>query len=88
MGVHVNQLRIKDQKSRWGSCSSLGNINLNWRLIQAPSRIVDYVVVHELAHRIEFNHSPAFWRIVEQWYGDPQPARQWLRAHAAELHQL
>jgi len=88
MGVQVNQVRLKDQRTRWGSCSSLGNINLNWRLIQAPSRIIDYVIIHELAHLVELNHAPAFWAIVSNWYGDHEPAKQWLKIHGAQLYQL
>lgn len=88
MGVEVNQVRLKDQRTRWGSCSSLGNINLNWRLIQAPSRIIDYVVIHELAHLVELNHSPAFWAIVSDWYGDHKPAQQWLKEHGRDLYRL
>lgn len=88
MDLHVNQLRLKDQRTRWGSCSTLGNINLNWRLIQAPSWIIDYVVVHELAHLREMNHSPRFWAIVKEYFPNYTAAKKWLRENGRSLHQL
>lgn len=65
MGVSYEKITIREQKTRWGSCSNKGNLNFNWRLMLMPEGALDYVVVHELAHRIEMNHSKAFWRIVE-----------------------
>src|SRR3989338_7102536 len=70
MGVRANQIRIKDQRSLWGSCSANGNLNFNWRVALAPEGIVDYIVIHELAHLLEMNHSPRFWRHVESWCPD------------------
>jgi len=61
----INDIRIKEQKRRWGSCSNKKNINLNWRLIMANDRIIDYIIIHELSHTIELNHSDKFWKIVE-----------------------
>lgn len=79
MGVHYNRICLKEQKTRWGSCSSLHNLNFNWRLILMPPRILDYVVVHELSHLIELNHSPQFWAVVERYYPEYEEAKQWLK---------
>ena len=65
IGVQFGRVAIRDQKSRWGSCSSGHNLNFNWKLIMAPPEALDYVVIHELCHLIEFNHSPRFWKLVE-----------------------
>ncbi len=79
MGLTYNSFRIKEQKTRWGSCSSKGNINLNWRLIQAPEEVINYVIVHELAHLRYMNHSHEFWQLVSQYSPDYQKWRDWLR---------
>lgn len=85
MQVEVNRMAIKEQKTRWGSCSSKGNLNFNWKLILMPECIQDYVVVHELAHRKEMNHSKAFWAVVEAVLPDYKERREWLRAHEQEF---
>lgn len=85
MQVTYERISIRDQKTRWGSCSGKGNLNFNWRLILAPEEVLDYVVVHELAHRKEMNHSPAFWEIVERVLPDYKKRRQWLKQHGGEL---
>lgn len=79
MGVEPNQIRIKDQKTRWGSCSSKDNLNFNWRLIMAPEWIIDYVIIHELCHLVHLNHSPAYWQLVENMMPDYKMRRQWLK---------
>ena len=79
MGISYGMISIREQKTRWGSCSSKGNLNFNWKLILMPEEILDYVVVHELAHRKEMNHSRAFWAIVEQVLPDYQERRDWLK---------
>ena len=81
----VNRISIKDQKSLWGSCSSKRNLNFNWRLILAPEPVLDYVVIHELAHRKEMNHSKQFWDIVEAMMPDYRTQRQWLKEHGDQL---
>lgn len=85
MQVSYGRITIRDQKTRWGSCSQTGNLNFNWRLILAPERVLDYVVVHELAHRREMNHSPAFWKLVEQVMPDYRVQRQWLKEYGEGL---
>lgn len=74
-----NRVFFRDQKTRWGSCSSQRNLNFNWRLILGPSEVLDYVVVHELCHLKEMNHSPAFWSLVEVQIPDHKKWRRWLR---------
>ena len=85
MGVTYGRISIREQKTRWGSCSSIGNLNYNWHLIFAPEEVVDYVIVHELAHRLEMNHSKAFYRIVESVLPDYQKAQKWLRENGRNL---
>ena len=77
---------IRDQKSRWGSCSSTGRLSFNWRLIMAPHNILDYVVAHEAAHLIQMNHSKQFWCIVGQLTENVEQARGWLKIHGSGLH--
>jgi hypothetical protein len=85
MDVTYGRIAIRDQRTRWGSCSNAGNLNFNWRLALAPFAVLDYVVVHELAHRIELNHSARFWQIVVRHCPEHGAHRAWLRAHGAEL---
>jgi predicted metal-dependent hydrolase len=79
LGVALPQLRLSRARTLWGSCNSRGIVHLNWRLIQKPLNLVDYVVAHELSHLIEMNHSKAFWRIVESVYPGYAAARKKLR---------
>lgn len=79
MGVDYGRIAIKAAKTRWGSCSARGNLNFHWKLILMPPAILDYVVVHELAHRIEMNHSPRFWAQVERILPDYRERRRWLK---------
>ena len=85
IGVTHASIRIRDQKTRWGSCSSKGNLNFNWRLMLAPPRVLDYVVVHELCHRKEMNHSKAFWDAVETVLPDYVQLRKWLKDNGGKL---
>ncbi len=82
----VGRITVRDQKSRWGSCAAGGRLSFNWRLLLAPAAVLDYVVAHEVAHLVEANHSPAFWRVVDRLTGDRGGARAWLRRHGALLH--
>jgi len=84
-GFDYGRIAIKDQKSRWGSCSQSGNLNFNWRLLLAPIEILDYIVIHELAHLKEGNHSPRFWALVATQCPDYKQPRRWLRLHGHEL---
>ncbi|HWQ40525.1 MAG TPA: SprT family zinc-dependent metalloprotease, partial [Desulfosporosinus sp.] len=77
--VKVNTVRFKNQKTRWGSCSNKGNLNFNWKLVMAPMHIVDYVVVHELCHLRQMNHSKEFWQLVGSQIPDYKERRKWLK---------
>lgn len=85
MGHTFGKVAIRDQKTRWGSCSQAGNLNFNWRLILAPPAVLDYVVVHELAHRAELNHSARFWRVVARHCPTMSEHRAWLHSRGATL---
>jgi len=79
IGVTCSRISIRNQTTRWGSCSSKGNLNFNCKLMLTPDEIIDYVVVHELCHRIHMNHSPAFWAEVERIIPDYKNRRRWLK---------
>lgn len=84
MGVAYGRISMRNQKTRWGSCSSDGNLNFNCRLLFVPVELVDYVVVHELAHRRHMNHSPAFWQEVERYLPDYRERREKLKQYGIE----
>ncbi len=84
IGVSFERIRIGDQRTRWGSCSSKGTISYNWKLILMPEEIMDYVVVHELCHLLEMNHSPRFWQLVADVLPDYAMRRTWLKQHGNE----
>ena len=81
MGVTYGRISIRSAKTRWGSCSSEGNLNFHWKLVLMPPEVLDYVVVHELAHRIQMNHSAAFWAEVEKILPDYKERKQWLKVN-------
>jgi hypothetical protein len=84
-GVEVSRVSVRNQKTRWGSCSRRGTISLNWRLIQSPEFVRDYIILHELAHRRQMNHSDKFWREVAHMCPDYLVAERWLKQHAKLL---
>jgi predicted metal-dependent hydrolase len=88
VGVTYGRITIRNQRTRWGSCSAKGNLNFNCLLMKAPPEVLDYVVVHELCHRLEMNHSPRFWAQVERVLPDYKVSRKWLREHGNELMDL
>ncbi len=85
LGVSFSRIEVRGQRTRWGSCSARGTLSFNWRLVLAPFEVLDYVVVHELCHLREPNHSPRFWRLVAERRPGWRAQRDWLRAHGAEL---
>jgi predicted metal-dependent hydrolase len=86
LGLKAKRISLRDQASRWGSCSSTGLLSFSWRLVLAPRRILDYVAAHEVAHLAEMNHGPRFWALVEQTVPDLKEAKAWLHQHGLELH--
>ena len=84
----VNQVRIKNQKTMWGSCSSKNNINLNYLLLMAPMGVIDYVIVHELVHTIHRNHSTDFWDSVESIMPEFQEHKRWLKKNGYKLRRI
>lgn len=85
VGVTYGRISIKNQKTRWGSCSNKGNLNFNVALMRAPIEVLDYVVVHELCHRIEMNHSEKFWKEIERVMPDYKIYRKWLKDNGNKL---
>jgi predicted metal-dependent hydrolase len=86
LNVFVKRVSVRDQASRWGSCSTTGALSFSWRLIMAPPFVLEYLAAHEVAHLVEMNHSPRFWRLVERLCPDGERAKVWLDVHGADLH--
>jgi predicted metal-dependent hydrolase len=88
MGVRFRRITIRDQRSRWGSCSANGDLSYSWRLILAPPFVLDYVAAHEVAHLKHLDHSPRFWRLVLTHCRDAHKAKEWLKAQGHEVHRV
>jgi predicted metal-dependent hydrolase len=86
LNTKIASISVRDQVSRWGSCSSAGALSFSWRLILAPGYVLDYLAAHEVAHLVEMNHSRKFWRILLSLYPDTDRAKAWLDAHGTGLH--
>lgn len=78
-------IRVKEQKKRWGSCNSRGDLMFNWRISMAPSNVLDYIVVHEMCHMVYFNHSKEFWSLVERIMPDYREQKEWLKANGISM---
>ena len=85
LAVAYSRITLRDQRSRWGSCSSRGTLSFNWRLVLAPHDVLDYVVVHEVCHLVEHNHGLAFWRLVERRRPGYREPKRWLDEHGWEI---
>ncbi|MBX3743756.1 MAG: M48 family metallopeptidase [Verrucomicrobiae bacterium] len=81
----VRHVSVRAQRTRWGSCSRNGTVSLNWRLVQTPRPVRDYLIAHELAHLREMNHSPRFWRVVDRFFPGWHDSEAWLRRHGRDL---
>jgi predicted metal-dependent hydrolase len=86
LGVKARSITLRDQTSRWGSCTAGGLLSFSWRLVLAPSHVLDYVAAHEVAHLIEMNHGPRFWKLVTRSMPRLEEAKRWLRNHGSDLH--
>jgi hypothetical protein len=86
LGVKIKRISVRDQSSRWGSCSNTGVLSFSWRLILAPPFVLNYLAAHEVAHLVELNHSPRFWRLVARIDPNAERAKAWLDAHGNDLH--
>ncbi len=84
-GLQPKKIQLRSYKARWGSCNARGEVQLNWLLIQAPPAVIDYVIIHELCHLQQMNHSVNFWRLVEQFAADYRVHRDWLKQHGQLL---
>jgi predicted metal-dependent hydrolase len=88
LGVRIKAIRLRDQASRWGSCTVTGHLSFSWRLIMAPPFVLDYLAAHEVAHLQEMNHSPRFWHLVESVCPETTAARAWLNREGPRLHAI
>lgn len=86
LGLRIKRITIRDQTSRWGSCSTTGALSFSWRLVLAPRYVLDYLAAHEVAHLVEMNHSSRFWRLLLRLCPDMRRAKVWLDVHGGDLH--
>jgi len=86
LSLRVKRIAVRDQTSRWGSCSTTGALSFSWRLVLAPPFVLDYVAAHEVAHLIEMNHGPRFWKLVKKICPEFETAKQWLQVLGPDLH--
>jgi predicted metal-dependent hydrolase len=86
LGVTCRRISIRDQASRWGSCSTSGVLSFSWRLVLAPRFVLDYLAAHETAHLVEMNHSSRFWRLLRRIFPEMERAKAWLDVHGTDLH--
>jgi predicted metal-dependent hydrolase len=86
IGARIRRIAIRDQSSRWGSCSTAGALSYSWRLILAPPHVLDYLAAHEATHLVEMNHSRRFWRLLKRLSPDMHRAKVWLDVHGNDLH--
>jgi predicted metal-dependent hydrolase len=86
LGARIKRITVRDQSSRWGSCSTTGVLSFSWRLVLAPPYVLDYLAAHEVAHLVEMNHSPRFWRLLARLCPHMARAKAWLDAHGTDLH--
>ena len=84
--LKINSVKVREYKARWGSCSNKGDISFNWRLIMAPPKIIEYVIIHELMHLKEHNHSPKYWNYVKSLYPNINEAKEWLMYNGQTLN--
>jgi predicted metal-dependent hydrolase len=84
----ITSVTMKDTRSRWGSCSSQGNLSFSWRIVMAPPIVIDYLAAHEVAHLAEMNHGPKFWALCKSLCPDMEAARHWLKVHGSQLHAI
>jgi len=85
MKIDFGKITLREQKTRWGSCSNRGNLNFNWRLVHHPPEVIDYVIIHELSHRQHMDHSKTFWNLVEKFDPEYQKNRGWLKRRGMSL---
>jgi len=86
LGVKAKRIAVRDQATRWGSCSTTGVLSFSWRLVLAPPRILDYVAAHEVAHLVEMNHGARFWALVERLIPAMKEDKRWLQVYGLDLH--